>query len=354
MDCMTWDIIGHTWAADLLKQHIAAGRVRHAYLLTGPDGVGKRTLAMRFVKALNCNQPPEPGEFCGECSNCKRIKERIYPDLHIIEVGQLDEERGSTSSEISIEQIIALQKTLVLTSYEGSWRVGLILNFWQASVSVANALLKTLEEPSPNVVLLLTSRTADDLLPTIVSRCEVLHLRPLSKHTIEEGLLSAGLEEQQAERLASISAGRPGFALRLVEEPEQLKQRSERIRELLNLLTASRSERFDYVENFHPRTGETLKDVRDEVVDLLELWLAIWRDVFLIQLDRADRVQNIDVHDALVALASDITREQTIKVLGEVEKTMGWIQDYANIRLTLENLMLALPRRRSNIPGVAQ
>jgi DNA polymerase-3 subunit delta' len=354
MDCMTWDIIGHTWAADLLKQHIAAGRVRHAYLLTGPDGVGKRTLAMRFVKALNCNQPPEQGEFCGECSNCKRIEERVYPDLHIIEVGQLDEQRGSTSSEISIEQIIALQKKLALTSYEGSWRVGLILNFWQASVSAANALLKTLEEPAPNVVLLLTSRTADDLLPTIVSRCEVLHLRPLSKQTVEEGLLSTGLEEQQAERLASISAGRPGFALRLVEEPEQLKQRSERIRELLNLLNASRSERFDYVENFHPRTGETLKDVRDEVVDLLELWLAIWRDVFLIQLDRADRVQNMDVHDALVALASDITREQTIKVLGEVEKTMGWIQDYANIRLTLENLMLALPRGRSNIPGVTQ
>jgi DNA polymerase-3 subunit delta' len=354
MGSMTWDIIGNTWASDLLKQHIASGRVRHAYLLTGPDGIGKRTLALRFVKALNCTQPPRPGEFCGECSTCIRIEERVYPDLHIVEVGQFDEQRGSTSSEISIEQIIALQKKLALTSYEGSWRVGLILKFWQASLSAANALLKTLEEPSPNVVLLLTSRTADDLLPTIVSRCEVLHMRPLSKQTVEEGLTSAGVEAEQAEMLASVSAGRPGFAMRLIEDPDQLKQRSERIRELIDLLTSNRSERFDYVNKFHPQTGETLKDVRDEVIALLELWLAIWRDVFLIQLDRADRVQNKDVQDALVELAGDIERAQTIKVLGDVEATMGAIQDYANIRLTLENLMLAMPRRRSYTPGGAQ
>ncbi len=346
MGPMTWNIIGHSWAANLLKQHITSDRVRHAYLFTGPDGIGKRTLAMRFVKALNCTQPPEPGEFCNQCSTCKRIEDQVYPDLHIVEVGQLDQERGSASSEISIEQIVALQKRLALTSYEGSWRVGLILRFWQASISAANALLKTLEEPAPNVVLILTSRNADDLLPTIVSRCEVLHLRPVSKEKVETGLMSAGLEQSEARKLARLSAGRPGFALRLSQNPDEIERRNERIRDLLKLVASTRSERFDYVEQFRPRSGETLKDVRGEVAELLELWLAIWRDVFLIQLDRPERVQNDDVMEVLTTLAYGLDQGQTVKLLGEVEATLDSIEDYANIRLALENLMLTMPRKK--------
>lgn len=350
---MTWELIGNSWAADLLKQHIAAGRVRHAYLLTGPDGIGKRTLAIQFAKALNCSAPPEAGEFCGQCSRCKRIDEGHYPDLHIVEVGQLDEQRGTTSSEISIDQIIALQKQLALTSFEGTWRVGLILRFWQASISAANALLKTLEEPSPNVVLILTARSEDSLLPTIVSRCELLHLRPVPRDEVEQGLTAQGIEALEAQKLASLSAGRPGFALRLSKSPQELEKRSERIETLIELLNANRSARFDFVERFRPGSGESLKDVRDEVVDLLELWLALWRDVFLIQLDRSERIQNSDAVELLSEAARQLDRWQTIDMLRQVETTMDLVMDYANIRLALENLMLTMPRLRTPISGAS-
>ena len=349
---MTWDLIGNSWAADLLKQHIAAGRVRHAYLISGPDGIGKRTLAVQFIKALNCTAPPEAGQFCGECSRCRRIDEGHYPDFHLVEVGQLDEQRGTTSSEISIDQIVALQKQLALTSFEGSWRVGLILRFWQASISAANALLKTLEEPSPNVVLILTARSADSLLPTIVSRCEVLHLRPVPRREVEQGLTSLGIEAAEAQKLANLSAGRPGYALRLSRSPQDLEKRRERIEALVQLLAANRATRFDFVEDFRPGSGETLKDVRDDVVDLLELWLALCRDIFLIQLDRLDRIQNTDVNDLLTIAAGELNRTQTIEMLQQVETTMDSIMEYANIRLALENLMLAMPRLKTPIRKV--
>jgi DNA polymerase-3 subunit delta' len=219
----------------------------------------------------------------------------------------------------------------------------LILKFWQASRAAANALLKTLEEPSPNVVLLLTTRTADDLLPTIVSRCEVLHLRPVAKEDVEQGLSAAGIDAQEAMRLANLSAGRPGFALRLSQDPEALEQRSEHIHALLHLLTVNRSERFDYADKFRPRSGETLKDVRDEVVAILELWLAIWRDIFLIQLERPERVQNNDVLESLMNVASEVERGRTLEILRAVERTLEAVQNYANIRLAMGNLMLELP-----------
>ena len=80
---MSWNVWGHEWAEALLKKHIAGGLTRHAYLFTGAPGIGRRTLAMAFVKALYCQNPPEPGEFCGSCRNCKQLDKQQHTDLFI-------------------------------------------------------------------------------------------------------------------------------------------------------------------------------------------------------------------------------------------------------------------------------
>ena len=99
---MNWELIGHEWAVNLLSRHIASDQVRHAYLITGPDGVGKRTLATRFAQAINCTDSKNAGEFCGQCRACQFIQRKQFPDLHIVEA----EDVGGI---LKVEQIRELQ-----------------------------------------------------------------------------------------------------------------------------------------------------------------------------------------------------------------------------------------------------
>jgi len=239
---MNWDLLGHDWAVDLLREHVVKGRLRHAYLFTGPQGVGRRTLALRLAQAINCPQPPSPGEPCRTCRTCKQIEQMQHPDLSIVQA----EVEGGT---LKVEQVRELQRSLSLTPYEARYRVAILLRFEEANPSASNALLKTLEEPAPQVVLILTAESAEALLPTIVSRCEVLRLRPSPVEQVSQALQARpGMTAEQADLLAHIAAGRVGYALRLSETPELLEQRRAWLDDHQRLLAASRVERFAYAE----------------------------------------------------------------------------------------------------------
>ena len=168
---MDWGIIGHEWAVKLLQEQIWKGRLRHAYLITGPDGIGRRTLATRLVQAINCRPSTSEGDPCLSCRTCKNIERMAHPDLAIVQA----EQRGGV---LKVDQVRELQRVLALAPYEASTRAAMLLRFEEANIHAANALLKTLEEPSPSVVILLTAESAETLLPTVVSRCELLRLRP--------------------------------------------------------------------------------------------------------------------------------------------------------------------------------
>ncbi|MEJ5201447.1 MAG: DNA polymerase III subunit delta', partial [Anaerolineales bacterium] len=204
---MTWNVLGHEWAAQLLKQHMIRNAVRHAYLFTGPEGVGRRTLALRFAQALNCLYPPVPGDPCGTCQICQQTGRMEMADLSIVQ-------SEPDSHTIKIEQVRDLQHTLSLAPYQARYRVAVLLRFEEATAAAQNALLKTLEEPPQKVVLLLTADAAENLLPTIVSRCEVLRLRPLAIEQLAEALQTDWeISNDEARKLAHLANGRPGYAL---------------------------------------------------------------------------------------------------------------------------------------------
>ena len=204
-------MLGHEWAVDMLHQHAARGEVRHAYLFCGPPGLGRRTLALRLTQALNCTRPISAGIPCGQCRDCKQIAAMQHPDMNVI---QADSEGGT----LKVDQVREVQRALSLKPYQAKYRVALFLRFQEANDNAANALLKTLEEAPAHAILLLTADNPEQLLPTIVSRCEILRLRPLSVSAIEADLLERGVEEERARLLSHISGGRPGYARKLIDD----------------------------------------------------------------------------------------------------------------------------------------
>ena len=174
-----WPVTGHTWAIEHLVRSLEHGRVRHAYLITGPAGIGKTTLARAFAQAVNCldgqNRP------CGVCRACKLIAHDGHADVNLVQA------EGNT---LKIEQVRDLQRMLSLRPVEGRYRVVILRRFQEASGPAMDALLKTLEEPPPYVILLLTADTPDGLLPTIKSRCQPINLRLLPATMIRHALES--------------------------------------------------------------------------------------------------------------------------------------------------------------------
>jgi DNA polymerase-3 subunit delta' len=331
---MTWDMLGHEWAADLLRQHVAQGSFRHAYLFTGPQGVGRRTLALRLAQALNCPQPPAPGEPCRTCQTCMRLERMQHPDLAVVQAEQV----GGT---LKVEQVRELQHSLSLSPYEASHRVALLLRFEEAHVSAANALLKTLEEPPPQVVLIVTAQDAESLLPTIVSRCEVLRLRPLPLEVVEHSLQERwGLTPEQARLLAHLSGGRPGYALSLAQEKSSLDQRQRWLDDHRILLAADRVERMAYCES-HSKDKEQLRNI-------LLVWLSLWRDVLLGASGASTPITNLDRNEEIRDLAAKVGLQAASRVVASLQRTLDLIDRNVNARLAMDVLMLDLPRTRAS------
>ena len=331
-----WGLIGNEWAVQMLKQHLSHDSIRHAYLFSGPPGLGRRTLALRLAQALNCPQPVAPAESCGKCKTCQQIERMQYPDLAVIQA----EKEGGT---LKVEQIRSVRQSLVLKPYQGKYRVALFLRFQEANANAQNALLKTLEEAPAHVILILTADTPEQLLPTIVSRCEVLRLRPLPVEMVEADLKERGSDEKAARLLAHISGGRPGYALRLMQDKETLKFRAQRLEDLQRLLKSTRRERFAYAEKLTDRKKKDA-EAEERFRETLLLWLSFWRDVMLSTSGSGTPLTNVDRLAEIKALAGKVSLAEARRLVEVVEETIDKLERNVNARLLAEVLLLDWPK----------
>jgi DNA polymerase-3 subunit delta' len=339
---MGMDVIGHDWAVRLLQRHIAGGKLRHAYLFTGMKGVGKRTLALRFAEAIACGSPIKPGNPCGKCRACSLIRVGTYPDLHLVSAKEV----GGT---LQVEQVRELQRKLALSPYEGHVRIALLLRFQESSTSAANALLKTLEEPPAHVVLLLTAQSAELLLPTIVSRCVRIDLRPVPTKRLETSLKERGVPAEEARLLTAMAGGSPGRALALAETPEAMKLHRQRLEEFMTLLAMNRGQRFRYAARFDRQTGgfKQISEARRAAVEVIESWRPLLRGAMLMSLGAAsDEDRTLEEHGA-ARMAEGVEAKSIIRAIQATDITLEALARNANPRLAMEALMLDLPNLKS-------
>lgn len=325
----SWNIFGHDWAVEMLQQHVAHQTLRHAYLLTGPAGVGRRTLALRLAQAINCQTPVASGVPCQSCRVCKQIEAGQNIDLMVVQA----ESEGGT---LKVEQVREVQKFLSLKPYQSPYKTVLFLRFQEANANAQNALLKTLEEAPSYALLMLTADNAEQLLPTIISRCEILRLRPLLVEAVEGFLRKRDIPGELARLLAHLSGGRPGYAVRLAADNKALDFRTEKLDDLARLLSAKRRERIGYAEK--------LARDKDNFRQTLLIWLSYWRDVLLktsgaqAALTNADRAEEIDVLSYQVDLP--LARRMT----EALEKSIERLEKNVNARLLAEVMLLDWPR----------
>lgn len=329
------NIVGHRWAVEMLASGLANGRLGHAYLITGPEQVGKTTLARTFAQALNC-EATEAERPCGLCRPCKLIAADRHPDVKLVS----PEVSGRGKLTLKIETIRQLQQDLNLSAYEARYKVAILERFDAATIGAANAFLKTLEEPPGKVILLLTATDADMLLPTISSRCRTLNLRPLSADLIENSLATRWqVSAEKATLLAHLADGRLGWAIEAAADDTILQTRAEQLAQLHLALGGQRVLRFQLADKLG-RKPELLPD-------LLKTWLSWWRDLTLLSQRRGQPVSliltNIDEVAEMEPLAASWTELQITASLHQTNDALWQLERNANTRLVLENLLLTYP-----------
>jgi DNA polymerase-3 subunit delta' len=213
-------LLGHEPAETTLLEALRSGRMHHAWLITGPDGVGKATLAYRFARRLLAGQV-DGNSLALDPSHpvFRRVAAGSHADLLTVERGY-DDKRKRMRTQIAVDDVRRIGNFMSLTAAEGGWRVAIVDGAEELNLASANALLKVLEEPPARAVLLLVCSAPGRLLPTIRSRCRRLRLQPLETDIVERLLQSylPDMADDERGRLATLAEGSPGRALLLAEE----------------------------------------------------------------------------------------------------------------------------------------
>ena len=324
-------VYGHEWAQQLLRRALQQDATRHAYMFLGPQQIGKMTLARAFAQALTCENPTAERGLgaCGQCRSCRLAAENVHPDHRMF---------APAGNQLLIEQIREVVREAARSPVEARYKVFIIESFERANINAANALLKTLEEPSATTRIILISHQSSGLLDTIISRCQLLRLRPLPEQIIVQALQEQmGLAQMDARRLARLSNGRLGMALALANNPDAWQTYNQRIDKMLALLQSSTADRMAFARGL---------EKEGHLETILQEWLLWWRDVLVLQNHSSELVINSERLADLSRLAAAIPEAQVRRFIEAIMVTADHLRRNVNRQLALEVLLLKAPQGR--------
>ena len=313
-------IRGHDHIIHRLRQALTSGRMGSAYLLGGPRGIGKAALAQAFAAFALCKQPHDD-DACGTCNQCVRLAAGTHPDLQVLA-------RDPERRDIGVEAARGVTRWLSLRPLMANRKVVIVDGAETLSVPAQNALLKSVEEPPGQAVILLLATTATLLLPTIRSRCQLLRLEPLPDDAVSAILTAHDIPAERIALLAARAEGSPGRALELANEPE------DGIRQMM--LTALPQLR----ERSTAELSALAQKIGPDADAALAIILGWYRDALGIALGvDAQPRRNPDAAVALQALAAHQPPPQMLRALQIVCATIDDVGHNANRQLALETML---------------
>jgi len=299
----------------------------HSYLFLGNEGIGKKLVALQFAKTLNClNAGNGKDDSCDQCSSCKKIDEHLHPDVLVLE---------PENQTLKVEQVRLMQRDLAFRPYEGKYRICILSSADRMAPHMSNTLLKTLEEPPPYTILILLANHVRLILPTILSRCQLIRFHPLPIPWVAQWLReSRGLDEGEAHLFASLSEGSPGKALEIGDEIRKIS-REELLGSLIGIKSPSPGSMQDWVKSLPTRERENL-------VLVLEVAKTLLRDMVIIKaLEEEVKIIHSDLLHQIKTLASKWQISSLLKRVDILHQTTLAIRNNANSELALEAMMLS-------------
>jgi DNA polymerase-3 subunit delta' len=320
------NVLGHSRPITLLQRAIRNEKVVNSYLFLGNEGIGKKTVALQFAKALNClKEEIERGDACDHCTSCKKIDSALHPDVLVIEP------EGQT---IKVDQVRQMQRQLAYKPYEGKRRVCILTAADRMAHDIPNTLLKTLEEPPLHTVIILLANNSRFILPTILSRCQLIRFNPLPISLVSKWLMEGkGLNEAEAQLLASLSDGSFGKAIEIQEEIRQIP-REELLKDWVGLKSLSFEKMGSWVDS--------LPSQRENLLLILEVAKTLLRDLIMLKtLKNGKKLIHADLLNVMESMATNWSLSSLSKRMEILHQTTLAIRANANTGLALEAMMLS-------------
>jgi DNA polymerase III subunit delta' len=333
-----WAVWGHDHAVAELQSAIRHG-VRHAYILSGFHQIGKQSLALEFARALVCVNPPTLAIPCGECPACRRAGRGTHPDVTIYDLRTQQEaaDKSSTSKNLSlnIQTVRSISSSVSLRPMEARHRVIIVDDVETMQETAQEAFLKTLEEPPSYAVILLLTTDAELLLPTIRSRCTTIQLQSVLSPRIVDALVAAGVGEDEAQKIAVASVGRPGWAFDAANHPDLL---TDRVALESSVLSWIRSDQYQRMAEA-TRLGDAFGKDRNAVYARLSAAQTIWRAAVLHSLGVGD----LETLGAVAVDQGSLTPQDVLTALRSVDACLVDLDANVRPRLALQSMVLQWP-----------
>lgn len=345
-----WPLIGNSQITEFLEKSIANNSISGTYIFNGPDNLGKTTLAKCFAEALLCSAKSAGSGLlpCGQCQSCRQFKQgealadagpvqaeigEGHGDFHVIK-------KEKDKKNISVEQIREFIRMLSMSSFLGGYKIGIIKHADSLSVTAANALLKTLEEPRPKVVIILITEDMESLPATIASRSRVLQFRSVPSDIIYEYLINEHkASRSQAKDLSRLALGRPALAVKFFENKEAYAFYQEQINTFLDFKGQTLGERFLSIENLLGKKTAGQEAVRI-AGRILQVWQGALRDLMLMEYGFFNIIQHQIAKEKLDALKAALTPSDISRLFKAIEAAEENIFYNVSPKLALEEVAM--------------